>query len=133
MGLFPFQTGSFFWTNPMHEGNLDRPSRRSACPCLRVQANFSGNRIGAGSGNRTRIFSLEGCCSTIELYPHGRPVGPDGGGGWIRTSVRISGQIYSLMDLTTLPPLRVATRLPPARRSAEPARQSLFDFATGLM
>ena len=24
---------------------------------------------GAGSGNRTRIFSLEGCCSTIELYP----------------------------------------------------------------
>ena len=25
---------------------------------------------GAGSGNRTRIFSLEGCCSTTELYPH---------------------------------------------------------------
>jgi hypothetical protein len=30
-------------------------------------------KIGAGSENRTRIFSLEGCCSTIELYP--RPVG----------------------------------------------------------
>lgn len=30
----------------------------------------SGN--GAGSGNRTRIFSLEGCCSTIELYPRSR-------------------------------------------------------------
>ena len=27
-------------------------------------------KAGAGSGNRTRIFSLEGCCSTIELYPH---------------------------------------------------------------
>ena len=27
-------------------------------------------RSGAGSGNRTRIFSLEGCCSTTELYPH---------------------------------------------------------------
>ena len=26
-------------------------------------------RPGAGSGNRTRVFSLEGCCSTIELYP----------------------------------------------------------------
>jgi putative Mg2+ transporter-C (MgtC) family protein len=26
-------------------------------------------RNGAGSGNRTRIFSLEGCCSTTELYP----------------------------------------------------------------
>ena len=29
-----------------------------------------------------------------------------GGGGWIRTSVRISGQIYSLLPLTTRPPLR---------------------------
>ena len=26
-------------------------------------------KTGAGSGNRTRVFSLEGCCSTIELYP----------------------------------------------------------------
>ena len=26
-------------------------------------------RSGAGNGNRTRIFSLEGCCSTFELYP----------------------------------------------------------------
>src|SRR5258708_38357510 len=25
--------------------------------------------IGAGEGNRTLVFSLEGCCSTIELYP----------------------------------------------------------------
>ena len=24
---------------------------------------------GAGSGNRTRVFSLEGCCTTIVLYP----------------------------------------------------------------
>lgn len=29
-----------------------------------------------------------------------------GGGGWIRTSVRVSGQIYSLLPLTTRPPLR---------------------------
>ena len=26
---------------------------------------------GAGGGNRTRIISLEGCCSTIELHPLG--------------------------------------------------------------
>ena len=26
-------------------------------------------RIGAGEGNRTLVFSLEGCCSTIELHP----------------------------------------------------------------
>src|SRR5215471_10648732 len=25
--------------------------------------------VGAGSGNRTRILSLEGCCTTIVLYP----------------------------------------------------------------
>ncbi len=25
--------------------------------------------LGAGSGNRTRVFSLEGCCTTIVLYP----------------------------------------------------------------
>jgi hypothetical protein len=27
--------------------------------------------IGAGEGNRTLVFSLEGCCSTIELHPLG--------------------------------------------------------------
>jgi hypothetical protein len=26
-------------------------------------------RLGAGEGNRTLVFSLEGCCSTIELHP----------------------------------------------------------------
>jgi hypothetical protein len=33
-----------------------------------------------------------------------------GGGGWIRTSVRVSGQIYSLLPLTTRPPLRSEAR-----------------------
>jgi hypothetical protein len=27
-------------------------------------------KYGAGEGNRTLVFSLEGCCSTIELHPH---------------------------------------------------------------
>jgi hypothetical protein len=26
-------------------------------------------KTGAGEGNRTLVFSLEGCCSTIELHP----------------------------------------------------------------
>ena len=30
----------------------------------------------------------------------------DGGEGWIRTSVRLRGQIYSLLPLTTRPPLQ---------------------------
>src|SRR5690606_26372837 len=33
----------------------------SVAPCV---------RDGAGEGNRTPVFSLEGCCSTIELHPH---------------------------------------------------------------
>jgi hypothetical protein len=88
---------------------------------------------GAGDGNRTRVISLEGWSSTIELLPPGSLTSffhchllgiesPDqpttrikksvlpcfcpGGGGWIRTSVRVSGQIYSLLPLTTRPPLR---------------------------
>src|SRR6059058_3856988 len=34
----------------------------------------------------------------------------DGGEGWIRTSVRLRGQIYSLLPLTTRPPLQVLGR-----------------------
>src|SRR5438093_12203718 len=33
---------------------------------------------------------------------------PNGGEGWIRTSVRLRGQIYSLLPLTTRPPLQGA-------------------------
>ena len=32
---------------------------------------------GAGEGNRTLIFSLEGCCSTIELHPQYKPASPN--------------------------------------------------------
>ena len=30
---------------------------------------ISAWNVGAGEGNRTLVFSLEGCCSTIELHP----------------------------------------------------------------
>jgi hypothetical protein len=33
---------------------------------------YSG--AGAGEGNRTLVFSLEGCCSTIELHPRQPPL-----------------------------------------------------------
>ena len=36
----------------------------------------------------------------------------DGGEGWIRTSVRLRGQIYSLLPLTTRPPLQVSAGAP---------------------
>src|SRR5690554_5535097 len=74
-------------------------------------------KTGAGDGNRTRIISLEGWGSTIELLPPGSHGSTSfrgtldhknqtdtehlGGGGWIRTSVGVSQQIYSLPPLTT--------------------------------
>ncbi len=74
---------------------------------------------GAGEGNRTLVVSLEGFCSTIELHPpdetlflriHTHWLCLDilqcGGGGWIRTNVGVSQQIYSLPPLTTRAPLR---------------------------
>src|SRR5687767_10537434 len=36
----------------------------------------------------------------------------DGGEGWIRTSVRLRGQIYSLLPLTTRPPLQACHAQP---------------------
>ena len=36
---------------------------------------------GAGDGNRTHVFSLEGCCSTIELHPRPARYRPGRGGG----------------------------------------------------
>lgn len=66
---------------------------------------------GAGEGNRTLVVSLEGFCSTIELHPRGPLYDPLplcilGGGGWIRTNVGVSQQIYSLPPLATRAPLR---------------------------
>lgn len=84
-----------------------------------------GQGSGAGEGNRTLVISLEGFCSTIELHPlttaiRNRFPGPHcnpqqrndlfdqvaGGGGWIRTIVGVSQQIYSLPPLATRAPLR---------------------------
>ena len=69
---------------------------------------MSDLRAGAGEGNRTLVVSLEGFCSTIELHPPAQPClarNNSGGQGWIRTSVRLHGQIYSLLPLTTRPPV----------------------------
>ena len=97
------------------------------------QASADGS-TGAGDGNRTRVISLEGWGSTIELLPPGSPPGAFpagvgyrhqlhvllrhdlraslsclglriGGGGWIRTTVGVSQQIYSLPPLATRAPL----------------------------
>ncbi len=86
----------------------------------------SACRTGAGDGNRTRVISLEGWGSTIELLPLGKleraaptPVYRSifrGGGGWIRTSVGVSQQIYSLPPLATRAPLRRTSKYSTSRR-----------------
>src|SRR5687768_14849442 len=59
---------------------------------------------GAGSGNRTRILSLEGCCTTIVLYPPANCGAPQlldsvhrarGGGSRTRTCEGVRQRIYS--------------------------------------
>jgi hypothetical protein len=86
--------------------------------------NDFNSMLGAGSGNRTRIFSLEGCCSTTELYPRISPenryalFGPRlcvsglPGRQWWRgldlNQRRHSQRIYSPSPLTTRAPLQSA-------------------------
>jgi hypothetical protein len=41
---------------------------------LWTSADSGGRRFGAGEGNRTLVFSLGSCCSTIELHPRQCPV-----------------------------------------------------------
>ena len=66
----------------MQAARLNAPSHCGAAGFRRATADPSpgpldgalrnperGRRAGAGRGNRTLVFSLEGCCSTIELYP----------------------------------------------------------------
>src|SRR5690606_27358475 len=96
---------------PPHGRIAIRPRRRRHCgrnhPC---RATVRSVEI-----SLERVAGIEPAYSAwkaaaLPLSYTREPAGSDGGGGWIRTSVRISGQIYSLMDLTTLPPLRVETR-----------------------
>jgi hypothetical protein len=42
---------------------------QSRCPKSTRKSAKSLKLFGAGEGNRTLVFSLEGCCSTIELHP----------------------------------------------------------------
>ena len=52
---------------------------------------------------------------------------PDGGRGWIRTTVRSRGQIYSLLPLPTRPPFQPEARLLAGKlgRGKDAVRRSL--------
>ena len=136
MGATP-KDGAVNWCPWRESDPRPLPYQGSALPlsqkgkCTQRSANQRTNRthpdrtnLGAGDGNRTRVISLEGWGSTIELLPH--RTNPEsstsdgsvrchfirfaGGGGWIRTSVGVSQQIYSLPPLATRAPLRRASQ-----------------------
>src|SRR5574338_473767 len=77
----------------MQDSQSDRHKTRSRPPSLKLW------RASASSNAQ---------CKSCEA----RRAKQDGGEGWIRTSVRLRGQIYSLLPLTTRPPLQVQAGAP---------------------
>src|SRR5215218_5205654 len=93
--------------------------------CRQARRNPLREKAGAGEGNRTLVFSLEGCCSTIELHPRQarlpRRNGHEKPGHRSAASVerwwrgldsnqrRLSQRIYSPSPLTTRAPLRTGS------------------------
>src|SRR6185369_16359159 len=65
---------------------------------------------------RTDLPDCERTCTNrrpfLAIRATARKAKDNGGEGWIRTSVRLRGQIYSLLPLTTRPPLQVKAGAP---------------------
>ena len=74
-----------------------------------TQRSVDGAAAGAGRGNRTLVFSLEGCCSTIELYPRAGPQ--------IGENAKSTGEVYRASAIQILPD-RPRTRRGTSARSA---------------
>ncbi len=101
---------------PEHLDQTDFSGRQIIDETLKQRRRRTCKSSGAGSGNRTRIFSLEGYCSTIELYPHlpnlttlSRAVTGKGPVWWRRLDSNqrtLSERIYSPSPLTTRTLLR---------------------------
>jgi hypothetical protein len=58
---------------PLNESGLSRAEMRGFLGFGQTLANVPEQQGGAGSGNRTRIASLEGWCFTTKLYPRVEP------------------------------------------------------------
>jgi hypothetical protein len=87
-------------------------SRRSTL--LRTFSNFRGS--GAGSGNRTRIASLEGWCFTTKLYPPAHAANATGVGLASTSGLNCAGRfsrlqrgVTAILSMRRVPPMRAAT------------------------
>lgn len=65
-------------------------------------------------GRRIELLALAWKAKVLPLYEPRADSIHYGGEGWIRTSVLVRGQIYSLLPLTTRPPLLGESRIMPA-------------------
>jgi hypothetical protein len=62
--------GKIVWPTPAAFHKFTAASLSPTASSIQKHSKIlSGLSIGAGEGNRTLVFSLEGCCSTIELHP----------------------------------------------------------------
>src|SRR5690349_1323471 len=112
-------------TSPLpRECSTTEPHGRSTPVCtpvaprtpLRTADKIDSERWSGRRDSNSRHFAWKAKALPTELLPRcssknlvGLPKSP-GGGGWIRTSVGVSQQIYSLPPLTTRAPLRERTR-----------------------
>ena len=72
---------------------------------LQLQANKTQIFSRVERGRRIELLALAWKAKVLPLYEP-RNDAATGGEGWIRTSVLVRGQIYSLLPLTTRPPLQ---------------------------
>ena len=88
--------------------------RQHSCPNGKLIMPQVIENIGAGEGNRTLVFSLEGCCSTIELHPRLRDHLTCHAGGLNRPAPGSSGRQTALFRQHYRPfrPLTPANSLP---------------------
>ena len=69
-------------------------------------------------GRRIELLALAWKAKVLPLYEP-RNDAATGGEGWIRTSVLVRGQIYSLLPLTTRPPLQLEPQIMPWKQQPE--------------
>src|SRR4051812_9714404 len=89
-----------------------------ALPSYTTTGNTTFLGDGAGEGNRTLVFSLEGCCSTIELHPR---QGLPNTAGRRSQLPRISGPTRSTAQ-DQLPNRRLSSAFPALRTAAGSSR-----------
>src|SRR5690606_29677186 len=93
---------------PLVSSEAGQPGEQTRLPAARSSfvrgASWHCKRNPRARANASEHAGMQ-CVSLGFFFGRARRCG-GGGGGWIRTSVDVSRQIYSLLPLTTRPPLQ---------------------------